>query len=198
MDFFGLIAPFYDRFHGQERTHRLVQRILERAAPLPQGRVLDLGGGTGRVAVGFQPRVAQTVVLDSSRGMLLQATKKPGLHVVQASAAFVPFPDASFHTILCVDAFHHFLNQEEVLKEVARVLAPSGRLFIHDFDAGKLVVRLIATMERLCGNRGAFRRPEELQRLCQLQGLVPLWEAKESVEYFLLLEKPARATPSST
>ena len=71
LDHFHLIAPFYDRIFSGLRTDRL--RAL---LGLPMsGWLLDVGGGTGRVARTLHG-AGQVVILDVSVGMLRQARNK--------------------------------------------------------------------------------------------------------------------------
>ena len=66
LDHFALIAPHYDRIF---EVHNL-DRLLACVAPQRGHRLLDVGGGTGRVATRFGGLVAQVCVLDPSPGML--------------------------------------------------------------------------------------------------------------------------------
>jgi demethylmenaquinone methyltransferase/2-methoxy-6-polyprenyl-1,4-benzoquinol methylase len=122
-DHFSLFAPFYDRVFDFLDPTRL-RELLE----LPTaGRLLDAGGGTGRVAQALRGLAGQIVVTDLSAAMLRRAADKDGLYPVRAHAERLPFPDASFDRILVVDAFHHFCDQAEAAADLWRVLVPGGR-----------------------------------------------------------------------
>jgi len=122
---FDILAPVYDRIAGLflgPIDHELWRKLLE----LPvDGRLLDAGGGTGRVSASLRPMVGQLVLADISPGMLRQARKKGGLHPVQTDVALLPFPDDIFERIMVVGSLHHFPRQRQVIRELARVLAPS-------------------------------------------------------------------------
>jgi len=51
---------------------------------------------------------------------------------VEADASRLPFPDASFDRLFCVEAMFHFASRGEFLSEAFRVLKPEGRLVVTD------------------------------------------------------------------
>jgi ubiquinone/menaquinone biosynthesis C-methylase UbiE len=52
-------------------------------------------------------------------------------HVMDATKE-LPFPDASFDAITCIDAINHFPNRRSVVAEWTRLLKPHGRLLFTD------------------------------------------------------------------
>jgi SAM-dependent methyltransferase len=91
------------------------------AAPLlPDGRVLDLGCGTGHSFELLAPRT--TVGVDADPGALRGQRRE----TVVADMRELPFPDATFASVLSVQSIEHVPDPERVLAEVARVLEPSG------------------------------------------------------------------------
>jgi ubiquinone/menaquinone biosynthesis C-methylase UbiE len=101
---FELLAPIYDRVIGGllgPPDRGLWAEMLE----LPiGGRLLDAGGGTGRVSKPLRSLVGQLVVIDSSYAMLRVARDKGGTNPVRADAARLPFADRSqlkFQEVLC-------------------------------------------------------------------------------------------------
>jgi ubiquinone/menaquinone biosynthesis C-methylase UbiE len=163
---FSLVAPFYDRIFGF-----LDPTPLQKHLKLPvEGRLLDAGGGTGRVSQTLRGLVRQVVVTDLSAGMLRQAAGKDGLTPVQAHAERLPFPNASFDRILVVDAFHHFCNQEEAAADLWRVLVPGGRLVIEEPNVETWPVKFVALGERLMLMRSRFYAPGDVQRLFEALG----------------------------
>jgi ubiquinone/menaquinone biosynthesis C-methylase UbiE len=110
-------------------------RLLGSATPATGERVLDVACGTGVVArlaaerVGPRGRVAG---LDLNPGMLAVAASRPVTGAptgwVQASAGRMPFPDHSFQVVCCQAGLQFFPDRPAALAEMARVLAPGGRL----------------------------------------------------------------------
>ncbi|NLE76147.1 MAG: methyltransferase domain-containing protein [Chloroflexi bacterium] len=160
LDHFALLAPFYDRVFRSPEPQRL-RGLLD---PFPSGRLLDLGGGTGRVAgaLGYPP--ARLVLADVSAGMLAQAKSK-GFPVVVAAAEALPFRDGAFGRVLMVDAFHHLEDQTGAAAEMWRVLGPQGRAVVEEPDLAHPTVKLIALGERLLLMRSRFRRAAWVQGL---------------------------------
>ena len=72
IDHFEFLAPYYDRFFTVPETNTL-EDLLE----LPtSARLLDAGGGTGRIAQKFSDMTSEIVIVDLSMRMLLQAVTK--------------------------------------------------------------------------------------------------------------------------
>lgn len=159
-DHFGLLAPFYDRLIKFGEADALVRRL---ALPAP-GRVLDAGGGTGRVAAALAGRAGQVVVADVSLGMLRQAREK-NLAVACGAAERLPFPSGIFDRILMVDALHHVHNQAGTARDLWRVLAPGGRILIIEPDIRSLAVKGIALFEKLMLMRSHFLSPQKIASL---------------------------------
>ncbi len=97
-----------------------------------EGRLLDVGGGTGRVAQSLGCATCALTVADVSRKMLKLAKAKPGLVSVCCAAEALPFPSKSFERIIMVDALHHVASQPATAGELWRILKPGGRLLIEE------------------------------------------------------------------
>lgn len=105
------------------------------------GRLLDIGTGTGRMAELFADRADHIVALDKSLAMLrvarakLQHLPADRVELVQGDFASLPFPDASFDTVLFHQVLHFAQAPGAALAEAARVIRPDGRIAIADFAA---------------------------------------------------------------
>jgi SAM-dependent methyltransferase len=119
-------------------------------------RVLDVGGGEGQLARVLAGDGADVVVLDSSHSQLVTARSRGSRGVLAAGAA-LPFVTGSFDAVLICLVLEHVVELDEVLTEVARVLADGGRFllllnhpilqtpgsgFIDDIDLGEQYWRL--------------------------------------------------------
>jgi len=161
LDHFGLVAPLYERFI-RPREPQMIWAL----ADLPtSGALLDVGGGTGRVAQFLRGQAAQVVVADLSQKMLREAAKKDGLHPVCSSAEELSFLDESFERIIMVDALHHVHNQRQTADELWRVLRPGGRIVIEEPDVRAFTVKLTALGERLALMRSHFLTPSQIMGL---------------------------------
>jgi demethylmenaquinone methyltransferase/2-methoxy-6-polyprenyl-1,4-benzoquinol methylase len=160
-DHFGAIAPFYDRIIRSRRPERLIE-----LAGLPvSGRLLDAGGGTGRISQGIKGLASSLVIADLSIGMLKQASTKNGLYPVCTFTERLPFPDGAFERVIMIDALHHVVDQPSSLQELWRVLKSGGRLVIEEPDIRKMTVKVVALAEKLLAMRSHFISPLAIQHL---------------------------------
>ena len=163
-DLFDWVARYYERLIPPGAS----QELLAMLQLVDGERVLDLGGGTGRVSQSFSCQCS-LLVLDSSWGMLREARDK-GLLVCCGLAEELPFPDQSFDRVVMVDVFHHLLDQRRALREALRVLRSPGRLVLEEPDIRYAWVKLIALGERLLRMRSRFYSLPDLTRLLRSEG----------------------------
>jgi demethylmenaquinone methyltransferase/2-methoxy-6-polyprenyl-1,4-benzoquinol methylase len=158
-DHFDVIAPIYARV-----TYSSLDKMRELAGLPVRGRLLDIGGGTGRVAAALQKDVDEVVIADVSMGMLRQ-THRSTLKPVCSYSESLPFPDNFFERVIMVDALHHVIDQPASAREMLRVLKPGGRIVIEEPDINSFAVRLIALAEKLLLMRSHFLPPLQIASL---------------------------------
>ena len=158
-DHFAVIAPLYARVTYSQTN------ILREVAALPvKGRLLDVGGGTGRVSSAIRDLVDEVVVADVSFGMLKE-TNRVALKPVCGGSESLPFAGNSFERIIMVDALHHVTSQAESAREMFRLLKPGGLLVIEEPDIRTFGVKLIAIAEKMLLMRSHFLAPDEIVKL---------------------------------
>lgn len=156
MDHFDWLAPLYDRVIQAPEDDTL-RDLLE----LPiEGRLLDAGGGTGRIAERLQDQAEQIVIVDGSLPMLARALEKNCCEVVGSNTEQMPFAEGTFERVIVVDAYHHLADQVASLEEFWRVLRPGGLLVIEEPDIDHFGVKLVALAEKLTFFRSHFERAE--------------------------------------
>jgi ubiquinone/menaquinone biosynthesis C-methylase UbiE len=176
MDLFDLGARYYDRIFG----FRDPQRLLDALQPQDGDRLLDIGGGTGRVSGAFDGHV-QVVICDPAPGMLSQARGK-GLRACAGVAEHLPFADRRFERIVAVDSLHHFRDQRVAAMELLRVLRPGGRLVVEEPDIRQRAVKVVALLERLLLMRSRFLSLPDLKRLFEAYGATIL-PTEQGIDY---------------
>ncbi|MGE5109487.1 MAG: class I SAM-dependent methyltransferase [Acidobacteriaceae bacterium] len=129
-------------FFGRERGFR--NRVLSLARLVAGERVLDVGCGTGTLAIAAKQRVGPSgnvYGIDASPEMLARAEKKAskaGVEVLfrNGLAEALPFPDGHFDAVLSTVMLHHLPGKTRVkcAAEFKRVLKPGGRVLAVDFE----------------------------------------------------------------
>jgi len=97
---------------------------------LPAGRprVVDLGAGTGKLTRQIRDRGLEVTAVDPSEQMLAQLTLAvPAVPALIGSAERIPLPAASADAVLVAQAWH-WVDPARAVPEIARILAPGGRL----------------------------------------------------------------------
>jgi SAM-dependent methyltransferase len=105
--------------------------FVEWCDPRPGDRVLDVAGGPGALAGALQPDVGAVTVLDASSRLLEHVPA--GITRVLGRAEQLPFGDGEFDLVTCVNSLHHIARPPRALDEIARVVAPGGRIVLEDF-----------------------------------------------------------------
>ncbi len=129
----------WDEMRALELPAQAVEdALLSLIPPGPEGRLLDIGTGTGRVLELLAPRVRQALGVDASKAMLALARSRlsgPGFAhcaVRLADMYRLPLADQSFDTVVLQMVLHHAEDPAGAVTEASRVLAPGGRLLVID------------------------------------------------------------------
>ena len=159
---------------------RLRDRIVELAQPQPDDVAVDLGAGTGLLALALAAQTAEVVAVDISPRMLARleaAAADEGirnLRTLEADLRRLPLDDESATLVVSNYAFHHLddAGKELALSEARRVLRPGGRLVVCDMMFSlslakrdrRLILEKVAAMLRR-GPAGVLRILRNAARL---------------------------------
>ena len=140
---YDLMGWFCDTFvfRGQWRELRL--RTANLACIQPGDAVLDVGCGTGTLAIEVQSRVGRAGHVTGidpgtqqiARARAIAARRNVPIEFQIGVIEHLAFPDQTFDVVLSTLMMHHLSDdlKRQGLAEIARVLKPRGRLVIADF-----------------------------------------------------------------
>jgi ubiquinone/menaquinone biosynthesis C-methylase UbiE len=137
---FHALTPLFDVVAAVTvRDAAIKRRVLAHAAIAAGEAVLDVGCGTGTLAIRAARAGGRVTGLDADHAILARArekTARAGLDIAfdEAMSTALPYPDASFDVVLSTLFFHHLPDDAKraTAAEIARVLRPGGRLVVGD------------------------------------------------------------------
>jgi ubiquinone/menaquinone biosynthesis C-methylase UbiE len=196
------LLPLYDPIVKLLGGHAARKALLDQAGLLPDHRVLEIGCGTGTLAIQVKklhPRVA-VVGLDPDPKALARARRKAVRAAVSIQfepgfADELPYPEASFDRVFSCFMFHHLPAEEKepTLREARRVLKAGGEFHMLDFEgpedsAHGFMAHFFHSSDRLKGNsegrvinsmrHAGFADPRKVGRRTMLFGGVAYYRAR--------------------
>ena len=151
------------RFNAKPQQAALAALDLQ-----PGDRFLDVGCGTGAAVRAASAIAERAVGVDLSPRMIERAREfaGAGAEFLVGDSEQLPFEPGTFTAVLCTASFHHYPHPERAVAEMARVLAPDGRLVIADGVA----------------DRGAARVADRILRIVD-RGHVRLYRTRELADF---------------
>lgn len=186
--------PFYDPFVSLLGINKVRRALFDVAALHPTDRVLDIGCGTGTMAILIKQLYPDVHVcgLDPDARALARAKRKAARSAtsIQFDQGFsdkLPYSDGSFDHVFSSFMFHHVPadQKESTLCEVRRVLKPDGSFLLVDFAGPEhggcgWLTHLFHSSERLKDNseariialmrRAGFLEPKKVMKKSILLG----------------------------
>ena len=178
---YNLYASRYDSIKRVQPLYEralLAQPLLDGIAPQRAPMVLDVATGTGRLPLALLAHPdfqGQVIATDLSLGMLRIAARKTRdwsgrCCLLRCPAQSLPFGDASFDVVTCLEALEFMPRPAAVLAELLRVLRPGGLLFI----SNRIHTRLMP---------GKTWNHAQLTRLLRDFGAAEVWVEPWQVDY---------------
>jgi SAM-dependent methyltransferase len=120
---FGAVADVYERGRPPYPAEAIDWLVPARAR-----RVADVGAGTGKLTRQLLERGLGVIAVEPSPGMRAELHRAvPGVPVQAGTAEQIPLADGTVDMVIVAQAWH-WVDPERAVPEVARVLAPGGRL----------------------------------------------------------------------
>jgi ubiquinone/menaquinone biosynthesis C-methylase UbiE len=140
---FHCLTPFYDAVISATGRERTIKSALIRQAHLAPGQqVLDLGTGTGTLALWVKQSQPEVEIrgVDGDEKILAIARNKASkaelpIQFDKALSSMLPYPSAHFDRVLSSMFFHHLAWHDKVLTvlEIYRVLKPGAEVHVADW-----------------------------------------------------------------
>lgn len=127
-----ILKKFWHRVNGN-----YVDEILAKTSE----RVLDIGCGQGYFLQSLKAMGLDTYGVEINH-QLVEICQELGLNVFHGSLEEIRFSDNFFNTIIMSQIIEHLPSPKKTLKEVFRVLKPSGKVFIYCPNANSYLSRL--------------------------------------------------------
>lgn len=130
---------------GREGAFR--EKLIDQVRLKAGESVLDVGCGTGTLAIAAKRRVGSTgkvYGIDAAPEMITRANKKARRASLEIEfrndvIEALPFPDAQFDAVMSTLMLHHLPRKvrEAGIREIRRVLKPGGRVLVVDFGSSE-------------------------------------------------------------
>lgn len=114
-----ILREQWREFYRISLHRRLLEDYLRESAALVKGKVLEIGSKNRRYDHLFSSAAAITAV---------DLNPKEGKNIIKADAAYLPFKEGSFDTVISFEVFEYIADINMVLREIARVLKKEGLL----------------------------------------------------------------------
>ncbi|HSC26771.1 MAG TPA: class I SAM-dependent methyltransferase [Vicinamibacterales bacterium] len=145
---FDRAAAYYDitRGYAPGSAERIRDAIVAHAGATRRTRFLELGVGTGRIALPFVRGRYDYTGVDISRAMMnrlaARIAEDPGAGgyqwaMLQADVSSLPFVDGCFDVVIAVHVLHLVHDWQRAVREARRVLRRGGRLLFGNDDADR-------------------------------------------------------------
>ena len=203
---FDVLTPLFDVFvRATTRERTFKGKLLDQAGLEDDLDVLDLGAGSGTLAIWAKQRVPGVSIrgLDGDPAIIRQADRKAAragvdIRFDEGLSYELPYEDESFDRVLSSLFFHHLVlrDKERTIAEVVRVLRPGGELHVADWGEprsvatklGALAIRRFdgeePTRDNLAGRlpelfeAGGLVDARERERVAAPFGVVSLYSAR--------------------
>lgn len=136
LSFDGAVS-YYDQTRSEPDwvMVQIAEAFLRETHATRDSQILEVGIGTGRIAMPLLERGLQIIGADLSRPMMQELQKKTSgsdfrVALVQADAATLPFSSECFDLLYAVHVYHLVAHWQDALLEARRVLKRGGHMLV--------------------------------------------------------------------
>jgi ubiquinone/menaquinone biosynthesis C-methylase UbiE len=151
-----------------------VSRRKEFLRMYAKGSVLEVGAGTGEMSHFLVEHGCHVTATDISSKMVEQIKHKLSIEAVVADAEHLPFPDASFDTVVGAEMIYYLDHPEVFIREAYRVLRPGGRILLSSANDTMRIYDRLRALLRVIGFGDATYFDDKIRRFIKEKALVHL------------------------
>lgn len=123
----------FDTYRTVE-INRILEAVERYRIPIAGRTIMDFGCNDGAISAEYLRRGAARVIgIDIDERAIKRAQElhqEEGLTFVQSTVSTIPLQDRSVDTVICYDVFEHVSQPTTILKEIYRILTPTGQALI--------------------------------------------------------------------
>ncbi len=143
-DYYNQGGAYFSRL--LRRRMDLIARAIVRLPRPARATALDVGCGSGVYTEELLRLGYATTGMDLS-GEMIEACRRrfngltniaPAVHLVIGDIEHLPFDDASFDLVLCIGVLGYLIEDEQAVRELARVIKPGGYVVVNVTNAFSL------------------------------------------------------------
>ena len=164
-DFWNALAQFHAEVEDTNFDRASVRRLLAEI----ESPVLVVGAGQGLIVEELRKSGYECDGVDLSAEMIRQAELRRGIALVEADAKAMPFPTASYATVIYATGVVDFTTEEDevqaMLTEGRRLVKESGKVFVAFYKASAVQESFLEMVGLVSDAKLAFRQSLEVYLL---------------------------------
>jgi len=134
-EYFNEVAKDWDNMRSRFFSDNLREKVIERSGVKENETAADLGAGTGYMTDSLLRKGLKVVAVDESEKMVeILKSKYETIEAKLGSAEKLPLSDNSVDYSFANMYLHHVDSPSVAIKEMVRILKPTGKLIISDLD----------------------------------------------------------------
>lgn len=163
---YDLVASTYDKKEKYLNSFEQ-QKVAPLFGDVKDKTILDVGAGTGRLAVELVKKGAIVTALDVSAEMLrvLKSKIKTQIETVVGDAESLPFPDNHFDFVVAAFLIVHLKDPTRFFDEAYRVLKPNGKLIVTNINQKEAPE--VETKQGIIKIDSYYHRPEKIGEILE-------------------------------